>query len=121
MTFSNKENLQQEKTKIKCTNTLLEDTCHNNKLFPNIPKVSMRMAIIILILNTIFPGMGTILLGCFLPHDFTNEEGVVCCSMALVGLMQLILAILLIGWIWSIAFGVYILYSSYNKKDDKEN
>jgi hypothetical protein len=58
------------------------------------------MAVLMLVLNIILPGTGTMLNGCF---------GRVCCDLIIIGFLQMITAILLVGWIWSIWYGIRIL------------
>ena len=57
------------------------------------------MAILMLIMNIIIPGTGTMLNGCF---------GYVCYELVIIGFLQLITAPILVGWIWSIWYGVLI-------------
>mmetsp|Transcript_34813 Transcript_34813/g.33919 ORF Transcript_34813/g.33919 Transcript_34813/m.33919 type:complete len:96 (-) Transcript_34813:30-317(-) len=61
-----------------------------------------------LLLNCIFPGVGTMINGCFGRH---------CCAAFLYGLLQLITACLIIGWIWSIIWGCKILDKSKHPHD----
>jgi len=91
----------------------IEKSLKENKIFPHIPKVNKCLAIFILILNIILPGFGTMLLGCCLPEGFTEEKGVVCCSLVCTGILQLILTACLIGWIWSIAFGAVVVNTAF--------
>lgn len=71
-----------------------------DKLTGSIRKVPQPWHIICLILNIIFPGWGTIL-DSFLPGGLN----VIC---LVIGLVQLFTCWLLIGWIWSIIWGVLI-------------
>ncbi len=70
----------------------------------DIPSLSQVVAIILFILNIIFPGIGTIL-SSFLGGGFRPWQ-------LLVGFLQLILTILLIGWIWSIYWGFLMFEKS---------
>ena len=79
-----------------------EDTCKKA-----VVKVDKNMALLCLILNCIpfTSGVGTMVSACINPGEFN--------TMALVfGLLQLLTAWLLIGWIWSIIHGVWIWQKS---------
>ena len=69
-----------------------------------IPRTSTIVAILLLIINIVFPGIGTIIM------SFMNK----CKWMtALVGLLQLLTAFILVGWIWSIYWGILCLQRAY--------
>jgi len=68
-----------------------------------IPRVDPCMALVILIMNIFWPGLGTFVLGLVGP-------GANCCTFLLLGLLQFILIpFLLVGWIWSICTGIAVL------------
>ena len=67
------------------------------------PSVNKCLAIIILILNIIFPGVGTIVMGC------SSQN---CSEWLCTGILQIILFPLLIGWIWAICTGIKCLNHS---------
>jgi len=68
-----------------------------------IPHVNPCFALVILILNIFFPGLGTFITGIVGP-------GANCCAFLLFGILQLILTpVILIGWIWSICTGIAVL------------
>eukprot|EP00300_Choanocystis_sp_HF-7_P017656 c19789_g1_i4.p1 GENE.c19789_g1_i4~~c19789_g1_i4.p1 ORF type:complete len:108 (-),score=16.20 c19789_g1_i4:389-679(-) len=69
-----------------------------------IPKVSKTMGIFILILNIVLPGVGSMIAGLL---GGKKDMG---CFWA--GLLQLLLAVFIIGWIWSIFWGVKIYTKS---------
>ncbi len=72
------------------------------------PKLDNCTAILILILNIFFPGIGTMIIGCVAGHD---QATWIC-----IGLAQMLLAcIFFIGWIWAIVTGVVIVLKSKNK------
>ncbi len=77
-----------------------------NQMKNHLPVLSKTIAIIILIINVIFPGVGTMLLSC-IGGEFKKEH-------LFVGLIQMVLAICVIGWIWSILWGVLLLLKSNN-------
>ncbi|KAL9641609.1 hypothetical protein ABK040_013528 [Willaertia magna] len=72
-------------------------------VFKNIPKVNEPWPLIILIVNIIFPGIGTIIAA------FLEEDDDKMTFNAIFGLIQFITAICCIGWILSIFYG-YIIY-----------
>eukprot|EP01071_Lankesteria_metandrocarpae_P007308 Lankesteria_metandrocarpae@DN4641_c0_g1_i2.p1 len=61
------------------------------------------------ITNLILPGVGAIILGLV-------EE---CGRYMLIGGLQLILAPLVIGWLWAIVFGIYLILLAYAKKSKR--
>ena len=70
---------------------------------PYVLKVEKNLALVILILNIIFPGLGT-LITAFVAGEFNV-------TVLLVAIAQAFLACILVGWIWSILHGVWV----YNK------
>ena len=65
--------------------------------------VTPGCAMILLILNIFIPGLGTAING---------FSGTVNCTLLVAGLLQFILAPVIIGWVWSIYFGCVILSKS---------
>ena len=53
-----------------------------------------------------FPGVGTIIVSFLGEHRIIGEQ-------LLIGVIQFVLAFLLIGWIWSIVWGVLILQKAH--------
>jgi hypothetical protein len=74
------------------------------QLKDHIPVVSKVVAIIILVLNIFIPGLGTALMSC-IGGKFIVEHLVI-------GLIQFILAPCVIGWIWSILWGILVVLRS---------
>ena len=74
-------------------------------LISTIPSVSGCCAIFILILNIFLPGVGTLVLACIGPSIW-------CGNQILAGIFQILLAPLIIGWIWSIYWGILVLGKS---------
>eukprot|EP00301_Raphidiophrys_heterophryoidea_P014510 c22933_g1_i1.p1 GENE.c22933_g1_i1~~c22933_g1_i1.p1 ORF type:complete len:105 (+),score=22.22 c22933_g1_i1:1-315(+) len=66
----------------------------------HIPKVSKTMGIVVLILNIILPGIGSIIAGLM---GNSRDRG---CALA--GVFQLLTAFFIVGWIWSIVWGIKI-------------
>ena len=62
--------------------------------------VSSPWGIVLLILNIVWPGLGTII------NSFMGDK--VHCTSLLVGVFQMLLAWIIIGWIWSIWWGIII-------------
>lgn len=77
-----------------------------NKWKNQIPALEALMSVIALVLNIIIPGSGTALMAAMVPNNPN------CNDMIIVALLQFVLAIVLIGWIWSIIWGVYALQKS---------
>lgn len=72
-------------------------TCHGS-----IKPITRCGAIVILIINILLPGIGTIIYGCCY-LDQTLRKGYI-----LTGFLQLLFAACLVGWIWSIYTGCKI-------------
>ena len=64
------------------------------------PKISIGAAITILVINIFFPGVGTVIMGCM-----SNNS----CTWICIGLCQLLLAFIIVGWVWAIITGVLAL------------
>jgi uncharacterized membrane protein len=72
-------------------------------------------ATLVMILNIILPGVGTILSACFVENDPSNEHRVSLRSKLVVqGILQTVLTICLIGWLWSVFHGISV-YSETKK------
>jgi hypothetical protein len=69
-----------------------------------IPTTSKCMAIILLVLNVIWPGLGTAIMGCLSPNFLVEN--------LVIALLQFLLLFCLIGWFWSIMWGVFCLMKS---------
>jgi len=66
------------------------------KWIPNVG--NSTWGLVIFIIDIILPGIGTLIAGCVGNHP----------KSFIIGILQLILACLLIGWIWSIIWGYLI-------------
>ena len=75
-----------------------------------IPINSKCIAIFLLIVNIFLPGMGTVIMSC-LTKEFS-------CINILIGIAQAILSICIIGWIWSVIWG--LLCYELASDDEKE-
>jgi hypothetical protein len=74
------------------------------ELQDKLPKVDKCMGIVLLIINCVFPGVGTMICACIGGH-FVSEN-------LIVGLIQFLTCACIIGWIWSIWWGVVIFQKS---------
>ena len=75
-------------------------------LVTEVPAVHNIVAYIILALNVIIPGSGTCLSVCMAERYLNNK------TQLFVGVFQLLTAIYLFGWIWSIYWGILIIQNS---------
>ncbi|XP_069142048.1 proline-rich proteoglycan 2-like [Argopecten irradians] len=80
-----------------------------------IPALPMPLATLCCVLNFILPGLGTIVAGlcvccCSRNEDMGGGEQCGSCTLSiLIGLLQLILTALVIGWVWSCVWGVMMI------------
>ncbi len=81
-----------------------------------------RWCISTLIINIFLPGIGTILAGCsFVQMGMKLEDAEkIRCFYYGRGLLQLLLAILIVGWIWAIITSCYLLKASMMDKESKQ-
>ncbi len=70
----------------------------------SLPALNPALAVLILIVNIFLPGIGTMILGCI--NKDCNWQHI------LVGFLQLITAGIIIGWIWSIWWGILLVQRS---------
>ncbi|CDW82909.1 UNKNOWN [Stylonychia lemnae] len=71
----------------------------------SVRKVEKPLHLIIFIVNIFFSGVGTMITGCISKEGFSVYT-------ILVGLVQLLTAWLIVGWIWSIFWGYLIFKKS---------
>ena len=76
-----------------------------------IPSIDPCGAFLILITNIFFPGIGTLFLACIGPSSSFS-------SQFSAGILQLILAPCIIGWIWSIYWGILIVRKSRQQENN---
>jgi len=69
-----------------------------------IPTTSKCTSIILLVLNIIWPGLGTAVMGCMVPEFLVPN--------LIIALLQFVLTICVVGWVWSIIWGVFCLMKS---------
>lgn len=70
----------------------------------DIPSFEKTVAIVLLILNIIIPSLGTFLCAC-VGGGFRSTQ-------IIVGLLQFVTTPIIIGWVWSIWWGIEILNKS---------
>lgn len=84
----------------------------------SIPYMPMPVAVLLCVLNVVTPSIGTFLSGlmvfCWGPSEYANRGQTLAWSL-LTGLLQLITLPLIVGWIWSIKWGVAFVQESMNK------
>ena len=80
-----------------------------------VPRVPVSLAIIVIVLNCIIPGLGTMIVGC-VPH-LPREEVVVgeCCCYYWLGIGHFVTMPIIYGYVAAIIFGVQLLYAANRK------
>ena len=68
-------------------------------------EVNETIGLICLILNIVWPGLGTIIAGVASTKGFS-------CAAVIIGICQMVLCAIIIGWIWSICHGYHIYVRS---------
>lgn len=71
----------------------------------SVKSVDKPLHIIIFIINIFFPGIGTMISGCIAKSGFSGYTIVI-------GLLQLLTAWIIVGWVWSIIWGWLIFKKS---------
>jgi hypothetical protein len=77
----------------------------------SIPRLPAPWHIICLILNILIPGLGTIAGAILSDSSGVRTAGIVC------GIAQFITTPILIGWIWSVVWGLYIYSRGYESEE----
>lgn len=60
------------------------------------------LVLVLGIINLIFPGIGTMIAGCLEKSERSTK-------LVLIGLGQLLLTIIIFGWVWSFAHGIILI------------
>ena len=84
------------------------DTGPNEVCGLPIPCISPAQALTVLVLNILWPGLGTMVLGCY-----ANAQ---CCGWFLIGLAQDFLGYICVGWIWGIIMSLKVMALSKDYK-----
>lgn len=69
--------------------------------YEQVPVLEKTMAVVCLVINLFVPGIGTIVAGVLGSKPMIGR-----------GIAQLVLAIILVGWIWGIVTGVQLISNS---------
>lgn len=69
--------------------------------YPQSPVLDMPVAAAVLIANIIVPGLGTIIAAVVGKHKMIAR-----------GILQLVLAIIIVGWVWGVVTGVQCLINA---------
>lgn len=69
--------------------------------YPGIPVLDQGTAIVVLIVNLFFPGVGTIVAGAIGKVPMIGK-----------GIAQLILSIIIVGWIWALVTSIQVITNS---------
>jgi hypothetical protein len=83
-----------------------------------IPVMPLWMAIVLLIVNIFIPGLGTMLAGFFVLCELANlgdssqSRVESFCANFWVGVLQMLLASIVLGWIWAIFWGILFVTQS---------
>lgn len=78
-----------------------------NSFKNHIPFLSTPVAITILIINCLLPGVGTL---CFIfLSNYSHWK-----EHLLIGISQLLTTVFIVGWVWSICWGVFAVLKSKN-------
>ena len=70
----------------------------------NLPSLNPALAVLLLVVNIFLPGVGTMILGCI--NGACNWQHII------VGVLQMITAGIIVGWIWSIWWGILLVQRS---------
>lgn len=92
--------------KVHVVQTNAKEETFWDKLKSHLPTLGRSVAIFILVLNIIIPGLGTAFLCCI--------GGTCKTEHLIIGLIQFCTAFCLVGWLWSIMWGLIILMKSNN-------
>jgi len=86
-----------------------------------IPVMPLWLSVILLIVNIFLPGIGTIIAGfcvlcsCCDAGPGSSSRFASLCANFWIGLLQLVTALFLIGWIWAIFWGILFVTQSMDR------
>ena len=81
----------------------------------DVPRLTAAWPYLTLILNVILPGIGTMIIAC------VGYQGPWSKTQLTVGILQSLTSVFLIGWIWSIWWGVKIVRKSLEDQQQVQN
>ncbi|KAL0490844.1 stum [Acrasis kona] len=74
-----------------------------------IPKLGSPLHVICMMLNIFLPGIGTLVAACYSKNESKKKWNFI------FGVLQLLLSVVLIGWMWSVIWGVLIFIRNRGK------
>lgn len=88
-----------------------------------IPIMPLPLAIFCCILNIGAPGIGTLVtaFACFCCRSEYESKGEAVCNNVLAGFLQLVTTIILVGWIWSLYWGILFVSLAITKGEEKND
>ena len=111
-----KEN--QEKAKRFVKKGVTHHTEQDNKVWEIISDVPYTTGIVpyvLFLMNFMIPGLGTLISACF-----CYEDGAWSKTQIFVGCLQMMTAVFIVGWIWSIYWGIKFIQKSRESDDEHE-
>ena len=79
------------------------------------PLETRCQALVVIFMNTLFPGSGTIVCALYAENDPTDDHRKnLVKKLIIIALLQLFLTIGLIGWLWSIFHAISVYYETMN-------
>jgi Ectodermal ciliogenesis protein len=69
------------------------------------PVLEMPIAIVVLVVNLVFPGIGTLVAGVVGKHPMIGR-----------GIAQLLLSIIIVGWVWALVTSIQCLTNANSDK-----
>ena len=78
------------------------------ELLSNVPNVSKPVAVIQAIFNLVFPGVGTWITACAATENVSKTQ-------LIIGLLQLLTAVVLIGWGWALYWSYLVIMKAFGE------
>ena len=85
-------------------------------LVTEVPRLHKALAVILALLNVVFPGWGTMMAACFVRTDETVSK-----TQISIGLIQFLTSFFLIGWILSIYWGYLLVKEAWREDAGGKN
>lgn len=73
--------------------------------YPQSPVLEMPIAIVVFVVNFVFPGIGTLVAGVVGKHPMIGR-----------GIAQLLLSLIIVGWIWALVTSIQCLTNANSSK-----